>query len=156
MSEFVLLRLDQEFRPSTWLRCDVASGPIGFSQSAAVAWPQSLKVIAVCASTSLAMRYVNAPKQGRERFRQAIAFALEDSVAEDVDELSFLLPLALEDGLQPVAVIAKEKLEQITTGDPCHFLQQYNPLPHKTSNEIKSCDLLTHSPDAGPNKKQSL
>jgi general secretion pathway protein L len=113
MSEFILLRLDQEFRPSTWLRCDVASGPMGFSQSASVAMPAGLKVIAVCASAALALRFVQTPKQGRERFRQAIAFALEDSVANDVDELSFVLPLQLEDGLQPVAVLAKAQLAQM-------------------------------------------
>ncbi len=110
MSEFILLRLDGEFHATTWLRCDSTRGPIGFSQAASEPLPAGLKIIAVCASPSLALRFVNAPKQGRERFRQAIGFALEDFVASDVDELSFILPLALDEGLQAVAVMNKARL----------------------------------------------
>ena len=111
MSEFILLRLDGEFRPSTWLRCDSVRGPIGFSQAASEPLPPKLKIIAVCAAPTLALRFVSAPKQGRERFRQAIGFALEDFVASDVDELSFVLPLTLDEGVQPVAVINKTLLQ---------------------------------------------
>lgn len=113
MSEFILLRLDGEFRPSTWLRCDSARGPIGFSQAASEPLPPTLKVVGICASPNVALRFVSAPKQGRERFRQAIGFALEDFVASDVDELSFVLPLTLDEGVQAVAVIAKELLQQV-------------------------------------------
>ncbi len=112
MSEFILLRLDGEFHASTWLRCDSTRGPVGFSQAASEPLPTGLKVIAVCASASLALRFVNAPKQGRERFRQAIGFALEDFVASDVDELSFVLPLNLDEGLQAVAVIDKARMQR--------------------------------------------
>lgn len=114
MSEFILLRLDGEFHPSTWLRCDSARGPVGFSQAASEQMPPGLKIIAVCASPSLALRFVNTPKQGRERFRQAIGFALEDFVASDVDELSFVLPLTLEEGVQAVAVVNKARLLQVS------------------------------------------
>ncbi len=110
MSEFILLRLDGEFHATTWLRCDSTRGPIGFSQAASEPLPAGLKVIAVCSSPVLALRFVNAPKQGRERFRQAIGFALEDFVASDVDDLSFVLPLVLDEGVQAVAVIDKERL----------------------------------------------
>jgi type II secretion system protein L len=112
MSEFILLRLDGEFRPSTWLRCDSVRGPIGFSQAASEPLPPKLKIIAVCAAPTLALRSVSAPKQGRERFRLAIGFALEDFVASDVDELSFVLPLTLDEGAQVVAVINKMLLQQ--------------------------------------------
>jgi len=110
MSEFILLRLDGEFHATTWLRCDSTRGPLGFSQAASEPLPAGLKVIAVCASPSLALRFVNAPKQGRERFRQAIGFALEDFIASDVDELSFVLPLSFDEGLQAVAVINRARL----------------------------------------------
>ena len=110
MSEFILLRLDGEFHATTWLRCDSTRGPIGFSQAASEPLPVGLKIIAICASPSLALRFVSAPKQGRERFRQAIGFALEDFVASDVEELSFILPSALEEGMQAVAVMNKARL----------------------------------------------
>ena len=113
MSEFILLRLDGEFRPSTWLRCDSLRGPIGFSQAASEPLPPNLKIIAVCAAPTLALRFVSAPQQGRERFRQAIGFALEDFVASDVDELSFVLPLTLDEGVQAVAVISKARHQQV-------------------------------------------
>jgi type II secretion system protein L len=113
MSEFILLRLDGEFHPSTWLRCDSVRGPIGFSQAATEPLPPGLKVIAVCAAPTLALRFVSAPKQGRERFRQAIGFALEDFVASDVDELSFVLPLTLDEGVQAVAVINTSLHQQV-------------------------------------------
>lgn len=107
------MRLDGEFRPSTWLRCDSVRGPVGFSQAVSEQMPSGLKIIAVCASPALALRFVNAPRQGRERFRQAIGFALEDFVASDVDELSFVLPFALEEGVQAVAVISKARLQHV-------------------------------------------
>lgn len=113
MSEFVLLRLDQAFQPSTWLRCDLKTGPVGFSQSAQVPLPSGLKIIAVCASPELVLRFVQTPKQGRERFRRAIGFALEDSVVDDVDALSFVLPAQWDDSMQPVAVIQRERLEAV-------------------------------------------
>jgi general secretion pathway protein L len=116
MSEFILLRLDGEFRPSTWLRCDAQHGPVGFSQAASEPLPIGLKIIAVCASPELAIRFVNVPKQGRERFRQAIAFALEDAVAGDVEDLSFVLPLTLEEGLSPAVVMQKERLSAVLAG----------------------------------------
>lgn len=116
MSEFILLRLDGEFHPSTWLLCDSVRGPIGFSHAASEPIPVGPKLIAVCASASLALRFVSAPKQGRERFRQAIGFALEDFVASDVDELSFVLPLNLDEGVQAVAVINKARLQQLLEG----------------------------------------
>lgn len=113
MSEFVLLRLDQAFQPSTWLRCDLKTGPVGFSQSAQVPLPAGLKIIAVCASPDLVLRYVQTPKQGRERFRQAIGFALEDSVIDDLDELSFVLPIQWDESMQPVAIISRERLNEL-------------------------------------------
>ncbi len=112
MSEFILLRLDGEFHATTWLRCDSTRGPVGFSHAASEPLPAGLKVIGVCASASLALRFVNAPKQGRERFRQAIGFALEDFVASDVDELSFVLPLNLDEGAQAVAIIEKTRMRR--------------------------------------------
>lgn len=113
MSEFVLLRLDQAFQPSTWLRCDLKTGPVGFSQSAQVPLPSGLKIIAVCASPELVLRYVQTPKQGRERFRQAIGFALEDSVVDDIDALTFVLPAQWDETIQPVAVVQRERLAEI-------------------------------------------
>ena len=112
MSEFILLRLDGEFHATTWLRCDSTRGPVGFSHAASEPLPGGLKVIAVCASASLALRFVNAPKQGRERFKQAIGFALEDFVASDVDELNFVLPLNLDEGAQAVAIIDKARMQR--------------------------------------------
>ncbi len=111
MSEFILLRLDGEFHATTWLRCDSLRGPVGFSHAASEPLPAGLKIIAVCASPSLALRFVSAPKQGRQRFRLAIGFALEDFVASDVDELNFVLPLTLDEGAQAVAVISKARLQ---------------------------------------------
>jgi type II secretion system protein L len=113
MTDFVLLRLDGEFQPSTWLRCDSARGPSGFSQSAAEPLPAGLKVVAICAAPELALRYVAVPKLGRERFRSAIGFALEDSLCCDIDELAFVLPQTLEEGAQLVAVMRKERIAEI-------------------------------------------
>ncbi len=131
MSEFILLRLDGEFRPSTWLRCDSVRGPIGFSQAASEPLPPKLKIIAVCAAPTLALRFVSAPKQGRERFRLAIGFALEDFVASDVDELSFVLPFTLDEGAQAVAIISKTLRQQAleTLRESGFQLEALVPLP---------------------------
>jgi type II secretion system protein L len=113
MAEFVLLRLDQMCQPQSWLRADSSGNSIGSTRVDFDHLPE-LPIIAVYASAELGLRAISFPKSGREKFKNALAFAVEDSVAGDVENLAFVTPANLLDGLQTVAIADKHLLQQLS------------------------------------------
>jgi type II secretion system protein L len=112
VAEFVLLRLDHDCKPQSWLRADSAGNAIG-ETSFRIEHIPKLPIIAVYASPELALRAIAFPKSGREKFKSALAFAVEDSIAGDAEHLSFVTPTQLLDGLQTVAVADAAVLNQL-------------------------------------------
>ena len=113
MSAHLLVRLNAAFEPFQWLTLDGDGQVLRGPQPASDAWPASSSVLVLCASPELSVRYVHAPAKGRERFRSAVAFALEDVLVDDVERLHFALPASLQAGMQPVAVMRKERMEAL-------------------------------------------
>jgi type II secretion system protein L len=109
MSSYVLLRLDAQLQPDSWLRVD-GSRADAQAHSATQSPPPELPVIAITASPELAIKSVNAPQKALERFRGAVGFALEDVIAGDVDSLQFALPVQLKEGQQLAAMMDKTQL----------------------------------------------
>lgn len=58
-----------------------------------------LPALIMCNSPELLVRQVQVPARAQERFRSAVGFALEDSLAGEVDELQFALPEPLAEGM---------------------------------------------------------
>jgi type II secretion system protein L len=113
LSEFILLRLTQTCLPHSWLRVDSNRGAIGSTQSAQLPLPEGLGIVAIYANAKLGLRALSFPKSAREKYRQAIAFALEDSVASDVEDLAFVTPKQLQEGSQIIAMIQSGELESL-------------------------------------------
>jgi general secretion pathway protein L len=133
MSEFVLLRVElttlgasvatgvqalpsKSLQIKDWIECRVTPERVetlqaGFGSDSLPNKP----LIALLASPDVAVRYVAVPKEGRERFRQAIAFKLEDNLISDVDQLRFFLPEYSSDGHEPVAIIDESTAAHLQT-----------------------------------------
>lgn len=54
---------------------------------------------------------VNIPTRNRQRLLQAIPFSLENELTEDIDQLHFAAGTMDSDGITPVAVISRQKLD---------------------------------------------
>lgn len=65
-----------------------------------------LPALVLCNSPELLIRQVQVPARAQERFRSAVGFALEDSLAAEIEGLQFALPEQLKEG-QNECVIAR-------------------------------------------------
>ncbi len=107
--ETVLLRLDDRFRPVglAYRR----RGERGFR----LADPESRliaeRTLAVAATPQIRIGQVDLPARNRERFREAVAFALEESLLGDVEQLHFALPERLSGERCPVAWVERQWLQ---------------------------------------------
>ena len=69
------------------------------------------RVIALVSAAQVTSRRIDLPIRGRAKILQALPFALEEHVAEDVDELHFSAGKPLPDGQVPVAAVRREKMD---------------------------------------------
>lgn len=97
-----------------WIRLDAEGRPQGHAESgtlaqAAVAATQR-QVIGLVPATELLLTEARIPTQSRQRMLRAVPFALEDQLAEDIDELHFALGQRDKEGRLGVAVVSKERL----------------------------------------------
>src|SRR5262245_4268095 len=60
------------------------------------------------AAPALSVRWLVAPQRGRDKWRAAARFALEDQVADDLEQLHIALPERFEAGPVPVAVVRRD------------------------------------------------
>ncbi len=114
MAEFLVIRigLDAE-QPVSWIAVDdrgtrrgqPGSGPLA---DAAREIRERSVIVLVPASESLTFR-VNLPAKGA-RLRAALPFALEDQVADDIEDLHFAAGKREPNGVLTVAVVAKRTL----------------------------------------------
>jgi len=65
-----------------------------------------LPALILCNSPELLVRQVQVPARAQERFRSAVGFALEDSLAAEVEGLQFALPEQLKEGVN-ACIIAR-------------------------------------------------
>lgn len=68
-------------------------------------------VTLVVPATDILLTTVQLPKLNRQRLIQALPFALEDGLIDDVSQLHFATGPRLADGHWPVAVVAKTKMQ---------------------------------------------
>ncbi len=78
--------------------------------SAAAQSAQGMRVTLAIGSNAVTLTQVRVPGGGK-RARSAIPFALEEQLADDVEDLHFALGPIGSDGTYPVAVIARETLQ---------------------------------------------
>lgn len=116
MAEFLVIRLGQAPDSTvTWVAADdngtqrgrPASGTL--EQAALEAAGRA--VIALVPATDVLTTSVRMPMRSGARLRAALPFALEESVADDVDTLHFASGTRRESGEIPVTIVARAKLE---------------------------------------------
>ena len=116
MAEYFVIRLP-EYRGDTasWIAVDASgtrisapeSGPL--EQAALVAGERD--VIALVPATGVLTTMADIPVKRGPRLLAALPFALEEQLADDVDELHFAAGVRNEDGRLPVAVVARELMD---------------------------------------------
>ena len=114
MSEFFVIRLAAENQPIRWVlvdsngtrRSQLASGSL---QEAAAAIGQQ-SVIVLVPAEDVVSTTVNIPARSSARIRTTLPFALEEDLAEDVEELHFAVGDRQENNRLPVAIVAVEKM----------------------------------------------
>ncbi len=115
MAEFLVIRLPEHDRPeATWIVLDEAgavlqaasSGPL----SAAAAAAHGRRVIVLAPARDVLRSAVQLPVRGQARVLQALPYALEEQLAEDVETLHFAADRRQPDGCVPVAVVRAELL----------------------------------------------
>lgn len=72
--------------------------------------PKDYDVIVVVPAEDVLLTHAQLPKMSRQRLLQALPFALEEQLIDDVSELHFAVGDYQEDGTVPVAVVSQQKM----------------------------------------------
>jgi len=116
MAEYLVIRLGHEPDQGVqWIAVDdngtrrgePGSGSLADASAATAARP----VIVLAPALDILTTTVNIPVRGGSRLNAALPFALEESLADDVDTLHFAAGARRESGLRPVAVVARDKID---------------------------------------------
>ena len=115
MTEYVVIRLAAEDQDVQWILADsngtrlgnVSSGSL--EQVAAEVGDRS--VIVLVPSVELLSTTVHIPARSNAKIKAALPFALEENLAEDVENLHFAIGDRQENNRLPVAVVAKDTLD---------------------------------------------
>ena len=113
--EYLVIRPEQNARPAQWLRVDGNGAQLGgvssgeLSQAAAELGDAS--AILLAPATDVLLTSVHIPARSAAKIRAALPFALEESLADDVDDLHFASGPRRDDGRVPVAVVASANLD---------------------------------------------
>jgi len=117
MADYLVIRLGESAdAPADWIAVDSsgarhglpATGPL--SEASMEAGDRS--VIVLVPSAEVLTTTVDMPIKGGAKLQAALPYALEESLADDVDQLHFAAGSRYPSGLIPVSVVNKEKLEQ--------------------------------------------
>lgn len=134
---------------------DVASGPL----DAAAAACAGGSPIVLAPSEDMLLTAVNVPARNRQRLLQAIPYALEDRIAQDVEQMHFAPGLRRTDGSVPVAVLERDILERWLSElraegiEPARMIPDVLALPYQPGDWTLAVDdgmaLLRTSPQGG-------
>jgi general secretion pathway protein L len=115
MSEFLVIRFGRDpDGPVRWVIADqtgaIVSRPAEGELVAAAAAAAGRAVIGLVPATDVLRTHAEVPVKGAAKVLQALPFALEEQLAEDVDTLHFAAGPRGADGLVSVAVVRREIL----------------------------------------------
>ncbi|KAG1660491.1 Type II secretion system protein L [Nymphon striatum] len=89
------------------------------------------RVLALIPSSEVVLTSVNIPSKNKKQLLQAIPYALEDSIADDIDNLHFAVNQKDQSNHSQVAIIKRTSLEQYQ-----QLFQQHNITVHFVLPEI--------------------
>ncbi|MGH8307924.1 MAG: type II secretion system protein GspL [Gammaproteobacteria bacterium] len=115
MTETLLLRMPDANRPASWLVVDAFGNRMGSQQTgplADAAMAASGRRLRVCVpGSAVTLLHADIPTHNAQKILQALPFALEDRLAEDVESLHFAVGTRDDRGY-PVAVVTRTRMRQ--------------------------------------------
>jgi general secretion pathway protein L len=118
MSDWLLLRLPRTpEQAATWLVVDARGAPTGPPQSGplSLAVPRAAgrRVCVLAPGADVLLAAPDVPHKAGARLQQLVPYALEEDLAENIDELHFAIGKRTADSLNtPVAVVARALLDE--------------------------------------------
>jgi general secretion pathway protein L len=118
MADWLLIRLPRvPEQPATWLVVDVHGAPTGPPQSGplSLAAPRTAgrRVCVLVPGADVLLAEPEVPVRGGAKLQQLVPYALEEHLAEDIDDLHFAIgKRAAESARAPVAVVARALLDE--------------------------------------------
>ena len=117
MRNTLLLRPDPAAGDWRWLLLDDMGGsPVGVrsgSLEAAVAAANGLRAVVLVPGIECLLTTVQIPGHSRKKLLQAVPYALEEHLSDEVENLHFAVAAAPEDGAWPVAVVSNHYMEAL-------------------------------------------
>ena len=115
MTDYLVIRLDQDRnKAANWIAVDSngtrLSPPVTGPLAEARKDVRGRAVIVLVPATTVLSTTADIPLRGGSRLLAALPFALEENVADDVENLHFAAGERQESGLLPVAVVAHEHM----------------------------------------------
>jgi general secretion pathway protein L len=121
MADWLLLRLPRApEQPATWLAADARGMPVGLAQSGplslAAQRASGRRVCALVPGAEVLLAQPEVPARTGAKLLQLVPFALEEHLAEDIDDLHFAIGKRAAGAARlPVAVVARALLDQWLT-----------------------------------------
>ncbi len=118
MADWLLLRLPRTpEEPATWLIASAAGAPLAATQSgplaAAAAAAAGRRVCALVPGSDVLLAEPELPAKSGVKLQQLVPYALEEQLADNIDELHFALGRrAADSNRTPVAVVARELMNE--------------------------------------------
>jgi general secretion pathway protein L len=117
MAETTVIRLRQNAAaPVEWIRVDDTGSRVGppanGTLAEAAAQAVDRKVIVLVPAEDILTTHVQVPVRSGKRLLAALPFAMEEQVADDVENLHFAAGKRLADGSTPVAVINRQRIAE--------------------------------------------
>ncbi|MDH4108833.1 MAG: type II secretion system protein GspL [Gammaproteobacteria bacterium] len=143
MAEFLVIRIGEgESAPAAWIAVDSSGTRLGPPSSGdlAAATPAAAdrKVIVLVPATEVLTTTIDLPIKSAARIQSALPFALEEFLADDVEDLHFAAGARRETGRLPVSVINRQKLRD--------WLDQWRALGLRPSAVMADCYGLARLP----------
>lgn len=116
MPDTLLIRFaPDDMETVTWLRLDADGQPASELQAGlveqATAGAEGCRVVVLIPGTDVTFTEAEVPTQSRQRVQRAVPFALEDQLADEIEDLHFVIGPRTDSGAYPVAVVRREKMD---------------------------------------------
>jgi general secretion pathway protein L len=121
MADWLLIRLPRTAeQPATWLTVDPRGNPSGPPQSGplSLAAPRAVgrRVCVLVPGTDVLLTEPEVPMKAGTKLQQVVPFALEEQLADDIDDLHFAMGKRVADSSRmPVAVITRALMDEWLT-----------------------------------------
>jgi len=163
MTETLVIKLPADTAEGvSWIAVDamgavtteVGEGPL----ESAAAQAEGRSITVLLPSSTVLRLHSNIPLKGNSKILQALPFALEEQLAQDVETLHFAIGERNPDGLLPVAVIEAEQLENALLELNAAGLypaavyaesDAVSPVPATTVLWLNAGELIVREPDGG-------